>query len=89
MGRQILRIFRKTSKFLDNFALLLRPGQFYEKEIRIVLLDRFGCTDESVQEDIRLTGQFCRKSLYQDNFFWVIRLTGQLENFGRLTVLVM
>ena len=33
-------------------------------------------TGKSVQEDIRLTGQFC---------FWVIRLTGQLENLDRLT----
>ena len=50
-----------------------------------------GCafTGKSVQEDSRLTGQFCRKSVYQDNFFGVIRLTGQFENLDRLAVLVI
>ena len=38
-----------------------------------------GITAKSVLKDIRLTGQF----------FWVIHLSGQLENLDRLKVLVM
>ena len=39
---------------------------------------------------VGLTGQFCQKSVQQDNFVFLgVGLTGQLENLGRLTVLVM
>ena len=37
-------------------------------------------SNRTILPKIRLAGQFC---------FWVIRLTGQLENLDRLTVLVM
>ena len=54
-----------------------------EQKVRLLWVNynhgKWRLTRKSVQEDIRLSGQF----------FWVIRLTGQLENLDRLTVLVM